>query len=140
MRNLEVAARCISRGGGPGHNPWTFRMPYTFGMIAILEKKRTEVAALCRQFGVERLDVFGSAATGSFDAGASDFDFVVKFSDTSPGSYADRYLDFAEALERLLGRRVDLLTERSVKSPVFRKAVESTRQPVYERAREEAPA
>jgi predicted nucleotidyltransferase len=46
--------------------------------------------------------------------------------------YADAFLDFAEALEGLLGRKVDLLTERMIRSPDFRAAVEETRQVVYE--------
>lgn len=33
-------------------------------MIALLENKRDEIAALCRQYRIKRLDIFGSAATG----------------------------------------------------------------------------
>jgi len=46
--------------------------------------------------------------------------------------YADAFLDFAEALEKLFGRNVDLLTERMIRSPHFRAAVDATRQVVYE--------
>jgi uncharacterized protein len=38
----------------------------------------------------------------------------------------------ADELERLLQRRVDLVTERSVRNPYFRQVIEATRQPVYE--------
>jgi predicted nucleotidyltransferase len=38
----------------------------------------------------------------------------------------------ANELERLLPRRVDLVTERSVRNPYFRQVIEATRQPVYE--------
>jgi len=41
-------------------------------MIALVEQRKDELAALCRQFNVERLDLFGSAADGSFQ----DFTFV----------------------------------------------------------------
>jgi predicted nucleotidyltransferase len=64
--------------------------------------------------GSERLRLFDPAARAErFDPVTSDFDFVVRFADKSPG-YASRYLDFAEALEELFGREVDLVTERSV--------------------------
>ena len=88
---------------------------------------------------MERLELFGSATSGAFDAASSDLDFIVPFADTSPG-YADRYLDVAEALEALFGRDVDLVTERSITTPYFRETVDSTREVVYDRRREETAA
>lgn len=35
-------------------------------MIALIAYRRAEVAALCDRFGVQSLEVFGSAADGSF--------------------------------------------------------------------------
>ena len=71
-----------------------------------MEIHKAELHALCREYGVERLELFGSATSEAFDAASSDLDFIVRFADTSSG-YADRYLDFAEALEELfLGRNV----------------------------------
>jgi hypothetical protein len=37
-------------------------------MIALVEQKKDDMADLCRRFKVERLELFGSAATGSFQA------------------------------------------------------------------------
>ena len=54
--------------------------------------------------------------------------------------YADRYLGLAEALAALLGRSVELVTERSIRNPYLRRAVDATRQPLYERRVEEAAA
>lgn len=107
-------------------------------MIELVEKHLERISALCRQYGVLRLDLFGSAATGAFDAATSDLDFVATFADTQKPGYADRYLGFAEALEALFGHPVDLLTERSIRNPYFREAVEATRQPVY--VERDAPA
>ena len=59
--------------------------------------------------------------------------------DRAPTSaYADRYLDFADALERLFGRRVDLVTEQAMRNPYFRRDVEATRQLVYGQTSAEA--
>ena len=107
-------------------------------MIPLVDRHKEEIAALCRRFGVRRLDLFGSAATGSFDDDTSDLDFVATFADTRTPGYADRYLGFAEALEELFGRSVDLVTERSIQNPYFRRAVEAARQPVYDER--DAPA
>ncbi|MBM4026777.1 MAG: hypothetical protein FJ280_15435 [Planctomycetes bacterium] len=102
-------------------------------MVAIVEQRKTALAELCRQYRVERLYVFGSAVSDHFDAERSDLDFLVHFRDRAPtGDYADRYLGFAEALEQLFERPVDLLTEESIRNPFFRREVESTRQLLYE--------
>jgi hypothetical protein len=96
-----------------------------------IQAHKAELHALCRAYGVERLELFGSAPSEAFDAAASDLDVTVPFADTSSG-YADRYLDFAEALEELFDRDVDLVTERSISNPYFRKTVDSTREVVYD--------
>lgn len=98
-------------------------------MNPILKARRRELAKLCRRFGVEQLDVFGSASRDDFKAG-SDFDFVVRFTDTGPG-YADRFMDFAESLEKLLGGPVDLMTERSLKNPILIASIERDRRQLY---------
>jgi predicted nucleotidyltransferase len=108
-------------------------------MIALVEQRKPEIAELCRLYRVERLDVFGSAASGRFAPEMSDLDFVVRFQQRAPtGEYADRYLGFADALEDLFQRRVDLVSEESIRNPYFRREVEATRQPLYERALAEA--
>lgn len=100
-------------------------------MIEIIEQHHQEIRALCRRYGVRRLDLFGSAATGEFDPDKSDLDFVATFADTDVPGYADRYLAFAESLELLFGRPVDVVIDRSIRNPYFRQAVDATRQPVY---------
>jgi predicted nucleotidyltransferase len=107
-------------------------------MIDLVEQHLDRIGVLCRQYGVLRLDLFGSAVTGAFDDETSDLDFVAVFADTEKPGYADRYLAFAEALEALFGRPVDVVTERSIRNPYFRQAVEATRQPVY--VERDAPA
>ena len=89
-------------------------------MNPVIDEHRRSLTEQCQRFGVRRLEVFGSAARDDFDRAKSDFDFIVSFADRIPGTYADRYLDFADALERLLGRKVDLLTERCIRNPWFR--------------------
>lgn len=41
-------------------------------MISEIEQHRQEIEALCREYGVERLALFGSAAIGGFRANDSD--------------------------------------------------------------------
>ena len=109
-------------------------------MSSVLEKNKGKLAEVCRCFAVRRLEVFGSAVREDFDPAKSDFDFIVSFADKTPGTYADRYFDFAAAIEKLLGRRIDLLTERSIRNPYFRREVEAARQIVYDERSQEAAA
>jgi len=107
-------------------------------MISLVEQSKPALAELCRRFRVRRLYLFGSATASRFNPNTSDLDFLVELSDRRPtGSYADRYLGFAEALERLFGRRVDLVTEQSIRNPYLQREVEATRQLVYEQRGEE---
>jgi len=99
-------------------------------MIALIEDNREAIAALCRQYGVRRLAVFGSAAKGTFDPATSDIDFLVDL-----GEYDDRvarrYLGLIVALEDLLGRRTDVTTVRAVKSEWFKQELAGTAQTIY---------
>lgn len=94
-------------------------------MQADIAKKRAALAALCRRYGVARLEVFGSAARGTgFDPNRSDADFLVTFTPTVRNDLA-AFADLKDALERLLGRPVDL---------VEREAVEASRNFIRRRA------
>jgi uncharacterized protein len=101
-------------------------------MISIVEDRRAEVAALCERYGVERLDLFGSAAGDGFDPEASDLDFVVSFERRDPPELFDRYFGLKEDLEELFGRGVDLVTEGALlKDPDFAEGISGKRVSLY---------
>lgn len=100
-------------------------------MVALLEQHREELARLCVQHGVLHLAVFGSAARKDFDPTTSDVDLYVEFGDTRSPGYSDRYLDFAVAVERLLGRPVDLVTPRALANPHFKRALQADQVELY---------
>jgi hypothetical protein len=98
-------------------------------MIELADEKRAELAELCRRYRVDRLYLFGSAATDRFVPTSSDLDFVVELRDRQPAdSYAaDRYFGLLEALEGLFGCPVDLVVDSAIRNPYFRDAVEKTK-------------
>ena len=101
-------------------------------MISPVQEKRAEVAAACRRYGVERLDLFGSAAGGSFDPGSSDLDFIVSFERREPPDLFDRYFGLKEDLEILFGRSADLVMEEALrKDPSFAEDVQKSCVPQY---------
>ena len=100
-------------------------------MIQLIEDNRASVEALCRKYHVARLEVFGSAADGSFDPVHSDVDFLVEFlpdHDLGPG--LAQYFDFQAALKELLGRKVDLVMSSAMRNPYFIREVNRTRSPL----------
>ena len=108
-------------------------------MIALIEDHREQIAAVCRQYGVERLEVFGSAATGAFDAATSDIDFIAKSGAHNTLNLFERYFGLMEDLERLLKRPIDLLTDQPFHNPYFAQSVEKSRQTIYDSQRKEIP-
>ena len=96
-----------------------------------LEQRRVELEAVCRRYGVRRLELFGSAATGQDRPGESDLDFLVEFGPLPPGGYADAYFGLLESLEELFGRTVDLVVPSAIRNPYFLKAIEETRTLLY---------
>lgn len=99
-----------------------------------LVRHSAAIAALCQAHGVARLEVFGSAADGRFDEARSDYDFIARFEPDESRSLAGRYVSFCEALEALLGRHVDVMTDRPIENPYFRRAVDASRRDIYVRS------
>jgi predicted nucleotidyltransferase len=90
------------------------------------------IRALCREFGVARLEVFGSVCTSEFDPERSDIDFLVEYpEDYEYGPWLARYFDLKDRLEQLLGRGVDLVMMGAPRNPYFIRAMNETRQLLY---------
>ena len=71
----------------------------------IVETLRENYPHLASEFGVKKLGLFGSYAKGQ-PTETSDIDVFVEFE--RPIGF--EFIGFAEYLERLLGRKVDILT------------------------------
>ena len=100
-------------------------------MEHLVADKAQQVAAVCRRFRVRRLDLFGSAATGSFDPASSDLDFLVEFHDLQPGEWADAYFGLLAALEELFSRPVDLVMSSAVRNPYLLRSIAATKTVLY---------
>jgi predicted nucleotidyltransferase len=97
-----------------------------------IEKQRiAELGDLCRRFRVRRLDLFGSAVRGDFDARRSDLDFLVEFERDPKMPALDAYFGLKEALETLLGRPVDLVMPDAVENPHLKASIDGNRETVY---------
>jgi uncharacterized protein len=100
--------------------------------------KQNELQIICRRYDVARLEIFGSATRADFDENKSDIDFIVHFRNEKAKGLFDRYWGLAEELEKNFGRPIELLTERMIRNPHFRAAVDAERQTIYAGEPEEA--
>ena len=95
-----------------------------------LETFTPDIIKLCKTHKVKSLYAFGSVLTEHFTK-ESDIDLIVDFSNIPVEDYADNYFDFKFSLQDILKRPVDLLEEKAIKNPYFKKSVNQQRQLVY---------
>lgn len=100
-------------------------------MIPEIEQHRREIATLCREYDVQRLALFGSAATCGFQVNTSDLDFLVEFRPPLAAGYADRYFGLLEGLQDVFKRPVDLVVECAIRTPYFRESVDRNNALLY---------
>lgn len=102
-------------------------------MNPIIEQHKDAIRDLCREFGVARLEVFGSAATDEFDPDRSDIDFIIEYPpDYDFGPWLKRYFEFQERLETLLNRKVDLVMMSALQNRWFNREAAKTRTAVHD--------
>ncbi len=90
-----------------------------------------DIARACAEHRVRRLRAFGSVLTDRFDVTSSDLDFLVDFEPGLAHPF-DAYFGLHEELERLLGRKVDLVMAEAVRNPYFAASVFDNALDVYE--------
>ena len=101
-------------------------------MLAIVEEQRAAIAEICRRFGVRKLELFGSAATGDFNPSRSDLDFIVEFPPGYDfGPWLSRLSQFGQSLTKLFGRRVDLISPSALNNRWFRREADRARVTLY---------
>jgi predicted nucleotidyltransferase len=103
--------------------------------LALVLARRADIAALCREAGVARLWVFGSAVRDDFDPDHSDFDFLVEFrEDAERKPWLGEIFELQDALSAMLGRAVDLGEAGWRMNNRVRTTVETDKVLVYEHA------
>jgi len=96
----------------------------------LLEHHHEAIAKLAEEHHVLRLEVFGSTAKGNA-APDSDVDLLVEFEPLPPARYAEHYFALQEALEKLLGKPVDLIETTAITNPYFLEAIAPSRVAIY---------
>jgi predicted nucleotidyltransferase len=100
-------------------------------MQAVVAAQLPRLHALCREFGVRRLALFGSARRADFDAARSDLDFLVEFSPLGAAEHRRAYFGLHAALEELFARPVDLVEWATIRNPYLRSGIEQSQEMLY---------
>jgi len=99
----------------------------------IISKNYSEFKSLFQDHHVSYLYAFGSSTDDRFDHEKSDFDFLVEIDVSDPIEKGEKLLLLWDTFEKLFNRRVDLLTENSIRNPCLRKNIDATQILIYDR-------
>ena len=102
-------------------------------MNKIVKTKLPELINLCQQYKITSLYLFGSANTEQFN-NDSDIDLLVTFGDIDLFDYFDNFMELKEDLEKIFGRKIDLIEEKTVRNPVLRRSIDRNKTLIYGRA------
>ena len=98
--------------------------------MGIVDLHITDLKKLCVLHNVETMYLFGSALNTNFNNN-SDIDFLVKFKSIDLAKYFDNYMDLKVNLEKLLGRKIDLLEEQTLKNPILINSINKSKALIY---------
>jgi hypothetical protein len=101
-------------------------------MLMLVQEQLAQIHALCHEYHVIRLEIFGSATRDDFDPERSDIDILVEFAPgTDLGPWMTRFFELQERLTAVLGRKVDLLMAKAVHNPYLLRSINQERTLLY---------
>lgn len=100
-----------------------------FVTMNLIEQNIDRIIALCKKYKVAKLWVFGSVLTQRFND-ESDIDFLVEFDREKLDllDFADNFFGLIHSVESVVGRKVDMVVNSSIRNPYFREEVDNTRK------------
>ncbi len=96
----------------------------------LIENHTNDITKLCITHKVKSLYAFGSVLTDKFN-NDSDVDLIVDFQQLDVLDYGDNYYELKFSLENIFKRNVDLLEEKAIKNPFFRKNLNQNKKLIY---------
>ena len=100
-------------------------------MVDIIKNKIEEIIGVCKKHDVKSLSLFGSAPNDAMHPD-SDIDFLVAFSiEIEVLDYADNYFSLLEGFEAILKRKIDLVSVKSLKTPVLKEEIYRSKVDLY---------
>lgn len=94
--------------------------------------KMEEFISLCKAHNVENLYAFGSSVSDQFNEASSDIDLLIEIDYDDPIERGENLMNIWDKFEQFFQRKVDLLTNTSIKNPILRKSIDSTKILIYD--------
>jgi len=106
-----------------------------------LRARMDRLIDLCREHHLKRLWLFGSVLREADFRPDSDVDVLFELDEDriSDQLYLKNLKGFIANLEKLFGRKVDMVHYPSLKNPYFIEEIDETKQLVYDQTRQEIP-
>ena len=111
-----------------GYNLADRRARYEEYIVIDLTPFKAEINTICQELSLQQLDLIGSATREDFSA-ESDIDVLVTFAGDE--NLFERFFSLKSRLEAVFKRKVDIIEERAIRNPFFKKAVNKDRVKVY---------
>ncbi len=99
-----------------------------------ISKQKDAFIILCKDHKVKYLYAFGSSVTDKFNTDKSDIDLLVEIDSGDPVDRGEKLLSLWDLFEVFFNRRVDLLTDSSIRNPYLKKSIDSTKVLIYDGA------
>ncbi len=103
-------------------------------MIAIIKDNIDEIIQTCKRMQLQSLYLFGSASNEKKFTKNSDLDFLYKFKKDKNGLTISQfdYFDLMFSLEKITGKKIDLVAEEKIRNRFFLKRVNDEKIKIYE--------
>lgn len=97
-----------------------------------IEIKLPEFITLCENHHVKFLYAFGSSVNTNFNEASSDIDLLIEIQNDDPIKRGEDLMNIWDKFEDFFQRKVDLLTNASIKNPILRRNIDSTKILIYD--------
>ncbi|WP_194767663.1 nucleotidyltransferase family protein [Tamlana sp. I1] len=102
-----------------------------------IKYKVADFLILCKTHNVKSLYAFGSSITDEFDENTSDIDLLIEIDNDDPIERGESLMSIWDKFEHFFQRKVDLLTNASIKNPVLKNNIDSTKILIYDGQKQE---
>ncbi|MCG8580909.1 MAG: nucleotidyltransferase domain-containing protein [Bacteroidales bacterium] len=102
------------------------------GVREEIKNRISDFVNICMSHKVKYLYAFGSSITDNFNSDTSDIDLVVELDSVDPIERGEFLIDLWDKFEVFFKRKVDLLTESSIKNPILKSNIDRTKILIYD--------
>jgi predicted nucleotidyltransferase len=97
-----------------------------------ISQNSNEFLLICKSHDVKTLYAFGSSINTKFLDETSDIDLLIDIDTKDPIKRGENLINLWDKFEKFFQRKVDLLTISSIKNPILRKSIDSSKLLIYD--------